>query len=109
MEGSPAAQLLEIIRKYGRNDFDKFEYAMVTAEPPNIRIRVDNMPFDLDVDDLVIARHLLAHERTAKINEGNPVTISFDHSLPVGTRVLVASMKNEQKYAVLAAIKAGEA
>ncbi len=95
------------MRKYGRSDFDKFEYATVITGPPGIVIRVDNMAIDLDADDLVIADHLLAHERTATI-AGEVTTISFDHALPAGARVLVASIKNGQKYAVLARIGGGD-
>lgn len=110
MEGNGFSQLVEIIREIGRNDFDKFEYATVIAPPPSIIIRVDNMPIDLDRDDVVIAGHLLEHERAAKIDSGggyNDVTIAFDHALPAGQRILVASMNNGQKYAVLATIGGG--
>lgn len=106
VEGSPPSQFIEIIRKYGRNDYDKLEYGTVKSPPPNLVISIDNVPIDFDSDDLIVPAHLLAHEREVTIN-GNDTTITFDHSLPTGTRVLVSSMSDGQKYAILCTIGDG--
>lgn len=107
-ESAAAARLAQSIRKLSRNNYDKIEYATITAPPPSVRIRVDNLPFDLDRDDLVIPDHLLEHERTARINAGDPVTITFDHALHPGTRVLVVAISEGQKYAILGTLGGGK-
>lgn len=112
----------------GRNDFDKFETAIVIAPPPELRIRVDNMTIDLEADDVIVAEHLTRHSRIVTITheQGKPrdvgdtvpfptdddtdgglfrkqsyVTLQFEDVLKTGDRVIVASMNDGQTYVIL--------
>ena len=67
LEGSGFSQLRQVIAKYGRNDFDKFELATVLAPPPELRIKIDNMSTDLDHTDVIVAEHLTRHKRIVTI------------------------------------------
>ncbi|EST55484.1 hypothetical protein T458_06970 [Brevibacillus panacihumi W25] len=67
LEGSGVSQLYQVIKRVGRNDFDKFELATVTSPPPELRIRVDNWPIDLDHTDIIVAEHLTRHTRIVTI------------------------------------------
>lgn len=67
LEGNGYNQLHQVIKRVGRNDFDKFELATVTSPPPEIRIRVDNWPIDLEADDIIVAEHLTRHTRIVTI------------------------------------------
>lgn len=84
--GNGFSQLVGVIRDVGHNEYDKLELATVIASSPDIRIRIDNMAIDLDADDLVIPEHIL------------------DIKLNPGSRVLIMSMNNGQKYAILGKI-----
>lgn len=66
-QGSPASQIIQIIRCVGYNDFDRIELATVTSPPPNLRIRIDDMAIELEADDLVVAEHLTRHKRIVTI------------------------------------------
>lgn len=66
-EGSGISQLRQVITKFGRNDFDKFELATVLAPPPEIRIKIDNMTIELDQTDVIVAEHLTRHKRVVTI------------------------------------------
>lgn len=128
LEGSGASQLAQVIQKFGRNDFDKLELATVTSSPPELRIKVDNMPIELEADDLVVAEHLtrhtrivtLTHEQDAERDVGDTVPfpkdndsdgdlyrklsyveLRFEDVLKTGDRVLVSSMNDGQTYAIL--------
>ncbi|MGE7271346.1 DUF2577 domain-containing protein [Brevibacillus panacihumi] len=67
LEGSGFSQLRQVIAKYGRNDFDKFELATVLAPPPELRIKIDNMTTELDHTDVIVAEHLTRHKRVVTI------------------------------------------
>lgn len=67
LEGSGVSQLYQVIKRVGRNDFDKFELATVTSPPPELRIRVDDWPIDLDRTDIIVAEHLTRHKRIVSI------------------------------------------
>ncbi|NOU98489.1 DUF2577 family protein [Paenibacillus planticolens] len=99
-EGTGASQLAQVIRSLGYNDFDRFEFATVTSLIPT-KIRVDGMKIELDAYDIVMAEHLTDHTRDVTINGGVLSTMVVKSPLTVGSRVIVASMSDGQKYVVL--------
>ncbi|MEC0370054.1 DUF2577 domain-containing protein [Paenibacillus chibensis] len=101
IEGSSVSQLRGLIKQVGYNKDVDIEFATVTAEPPSLRIKIDNMPIELDADDFVVAESLVKHTRKARIDGATPVDIEFENALKAGDRVIVASFKNGQGYAIL--------
>lgn len=101
IEGSGSAKLRHVIKRLGYKRDNNIELATVTSGLPDIRIKIDNMNIELDADDLVICEHLLPNTRTAAINGAAPVSITFDSSLSVGDRVIVASAESSQLYIVI--------
>lgn len=101
IEGSGVSQLKDIIKKVGYNKDVDVEFATVTTPPPALRIHIDNMKIELDTDDFVVCEHLTKHTRKARIDGGTTVEIEFDHALEAGDRVIVASFKDDQSYAII--------
>lgn len=100
-QGSGTKQLAQVIRLLGFNEFDRLELATVTAAPPAIRIRIDNMKIDLDAANIVIAEQLAEHTRTISIDGGIDVEMVVRQPLNVGDRVIVSSANNGQTYVIL--------
>lgn len=67
VEGSPYSQLVQLIRKHGENKPIDVEIGVVVSAPPNIKIRLDSSPIELDKDDLIILEHLTRHERVVTL------------------------------------------
>ncbi|RED57167.1 DUF2577 family protein [Cohnella lupini] len=82
---SGVSKLYQAIKKVGYNKDVDLEFARVTAGYPDIRIRVNNMPIDLDKDDFFICERLTEHERP----------------LAIGDRVLVAAFSGDQMFAII--------
>lgn len=124
IEGNGISQFKALIKEVGYNKDVDIEFATVTAAPPDLRIKIDNMPLELDADDLVICEHLTEHTRKATISGGTiaqtttqagdpPHThqitsftlkdadIKFEAALAVGDRVIVASNEAAQVYVIL--------
>ncbi|WNF07484.1 DUF2577 domain-containing protein [Brevibacillus borstelensis] len=128
LEGSGFSQLRQVIAQVGRNDYDKLELATVTSPPPALRIKIDNMPIELEADDLVVAEHLTRHTRIVTIRHEQDkerdvgdtvpfprdndstgslawtysyVEMQFEDVLKAGDRVLVSSMNDGQSYVIL--------
>lgn len=76
IEGTGASQLVQLIRKLGHNDYDRFELATVTSAPPNLRIKIDGWPVELEGDDLVVARRLTRHKRKVTITGTSNTNVS---------------------------------
>jgi hypothetical protein len=100
-EGSPASQLVQLMRIHGFNKGIDIELATVTAAPPDLKIKIDNMSVELEADDLIVAERLTQYTRTVSINGGIDSTIEFKDELQVGDRVIVASVKEGQSYIIL--------
>ncbi|MDH6675719.1 hypothetical protein M2277_006440 [Paenibacillus sp. LBL] len=114
IEGSGVSQFKALIKTLGYNKDVDIEFATVTAAPPDLRIKIDNMPVELDADDLVICEHLTEHTRKATISSGTvqidgqasslaitDADVKFDAALAVGDRVIVASNETAQVYVIL--------
>jgi hypothetical protein len=124
IEGSGISQFKALVQTLGYNKDVDIEFATVTAAPPNLRIKIDNMPVELDVDDLVICEHLTEHTRKATISGGTialtttsagdpshthqitsfevtDADVKFGTALAVGDRVIVASNETAQVYVIL--------
>lgn len=76
IEGSGASQLVQLIRALGYNSEVTFELATVTADPPELKIKVDHMNVELEKDDLIIVQSLMKHTRTVKLVSGDKAKIS---------------------------------
>lgn len=68
---------------------------------PELRIKVDDSPLELDRADLIVAEHLTEHEREITINGGILSTMRVRSALKTGDRVIMASMDNGQFYVVI--------
>jgi hypothetical protein len=101
LQGTGASQLVQMIREVGRNDFDEFSFATVISAPPNLRIKVDGMPIELEADDIVIAERLTKYPVRLRASDGTVTEYTVDDELAVGDRVITASMNNGQTYVVL--------
>jgi hypothetical protein len=130
-EGSGGSQLVQLIRHFGYNKDIDIELGTVTANAPNLKVKIDNMKIELDAADLVVSEHLTAHTRHIQITAtGNAsltshsittvpsssyttftlnssdltvtdATISYLDELKTGDRVIVASVNDGQLYIVL--------
>lgn len=125
MSGS---RLLELIREQARNQLPRgLELATVISPPPDLVIRIDNMPVNLPGDDLIVCAHLLPETRFANItNKTDPpppdkvtyngqtfdqagtnivtqhTKLEFqDQRLQAGDRVVVMALPGEQQYLVI--------
>ncbi|WP_103110283.1 DUF2577 domain-containing protein [Brevibacillus reuszeri] len=114
IEGSKPSQFQALIKTLGYNKDVDIEFATVTAAPPNLRIKIDNMPVELDADDLAICEHLTEHTRKATISGGaveidgqtssitvTDADIKLGAALAAGDRVIVASNESAQVYVIL--------
>ncbi|MDQ0154905.1 DUF2577 domain-containing protein [Robertmurraya andreesenii] len=100
LEGGHDSKAIQLFRKVGYNQDVQIKLGTVKSAPPNMRINVDGMKYDLDPDDYAIAEHLTAHTRQVKIN-GTTSTIEYSHALKAGDRVIIASANKGQRYYVL--------
>lgn len=97
VEGSPEAQFVQLIRKFGgATKHVDFETATVTSPPPNLSIRLNVGGLELMADDLVVAGHLTEHERET---DAGPVL--FKNALKAGDTVIVACMDKKMQYIVI--------
>lgn len=101
LEGSPASQLLQMIKQHGYNKDIDIELATVTSAPPALKIKIDNMPVELDKSDLVVAEYLTKHARTVSIGGGAEQTLQYTDELKAGQRVIVASINDGQTFVIL--------
>jgi hypothetical protein len=124
IEGSGISQFKALVQTLGYNKDVDIEFATVTTAPPNLRIKIDNMPVELDADDLVICEHLTEHTRKATLSGGTisltttpagdpshthqitsftltDADVKFDTALAAGDRVIVASNETAQVYVIL--------
>lgn len=98
--GHGTSRLRHVIKQLGYNKDVDIEFATVTAPLPNIRVRIDNLPFDLEEEDVLVCEHLREHKRRAEI-DGNAAEITFEDSLKAGDRVIVVSYYAGQNYVIL--------
>lgn len=87
-EGSGASQLVDLIRAIGHNTDVSIELATVTSEPPELKIKIDNMNIELEKEDLIVAESLTKHKRTVKLKSEGQTTVSSNSpniSFTIGT------------------------
>jgi Protein of unknown function (DUF2577) len=119
-EGNGASQLVQLMKIHGHNKDVDIELATVTAAPPALRIKIDNMPIELEADDLIVAERLTTRKEKITITAptvtatavggGNiPVQlltlteaeIEYGDELSIGDRVIVAEVNEGQTYIIL--------
>lgn len=94
VEGSPAAKMVQLMRKYGHNREMSIEVAtVVTASPLSVKLS-DGLV--LQRSDLIVAESLLEHTRM--IN-GNSATIGA--VLKVNDKVIIIGDNDTQFYYVI--------
>lgn len=124
VEGNGFSKLTQIIRDTGYNKDIDIELATVTAPPPNLKIKIDNMNVELEKDDLIVAERLTKYKRNIKLitndlsvnmsSEGytphthdisgmtvNNAEIEFLDELKKDDRIIVASIKDGQLFVIL--------
>lgn len=124
VEGNGFSKLTQVIRDTGYNKDIDIELATVTASPPNLKIKVDNMDVELEKDDLIVAERLTKYKQNIKLvtndlnvnmsSEGytphthdmseiaiNDAEIEFLDELKIGDRIIVASIKDGQLFVIL--------
>jgi hypothetical protein len=101
LEGNGASRFIQLMRTHGANDSIKVELATITAAPPQIKLKIDGMKFELEADDFEVSEYLTKHTRQVKINGGITQSLEFQDELVVGDRVVVISANNDQRYYVI--------
>lgn len=101
MEGSAANQFVQLIRQLGKDRKFRLELGTVLSAPPALSVQVDHMNLALNRDDLLVAEHLLQHERKIEEHDGTVREETILSSLQPGDRVCVAVMQYDQMYVVL--------
>ncbi|MNN45494.1 hypothetical protein D3C81_1598320 [compost metagenome] len=76
IEGSGAAQLVQLMRHFGYNSDVNIELGTVTSPPPNLKVKVDNLSVELDKDDLIVAQHLTKHKRKITLTNSGKTNLS---------------------------------
>ncbi|MEH6944777.1 DUF2577 domain-containing protein [Bacillus sp. JJ722] len=129
-EGDPYSQLVQEMQLNGYNKAVDIEIGTVIAAPPNIKIRLDSSPIELDKDDLIIAEHLTRHTRIVTLTHNelaerdlgdkterdhldtddlaapltsykhNYIELQFEDVLKVGDRVIVDCLEEQMLYVV---------
>ena len=104
IQGDELSKFAAIVRRLGHNDYDELRLGTVLSVSP-LEIAIDGLSEPLDGDFLVIAEHLVAHERQATIRRsGEPsytVTIEYSSGLASGDRIICVSANGGQTYVVL--------
>ena len=113
IEGAPISRLRHVIKAVGHNRDVDIEFATVTSASP-LRIKIDNMPVELDEDDFVVCEHLTEHTRKATISGGTAriggetatftitdADVKLGAALAIGDRIIVASNEVAQVYVIL--------
>ncbi|MED4399767.1 DUF2577 family protein [Metabacillus fastidiosus] len=67
IEGDGFSKIIQIMRETGYNKGETHILGTVTKKPPDLKIKLDNFPFELDKNDLIIAEHLTRHKRIVTI------------------------------------------
>ncbi|MFC4101720.1 DUF2577 family protein [Paenibacillus xanthanilyticus] len=75
IEGSGASQLVQLIKELGHNTDVTIELGTVTANPPALKIKLDNMNVELEKDDLIVAQSLTKHTRTVNLKNTGKTSI----------------------------------
>jgi len=100
MDGSPATQIISLIKQHGANTDTLIEFATVTAASP-LSVKVDGMKIELDAGDLVIPEHLTSYTRQVTINGGQASTMVVDGALKAGDRIIIAQIKSGQTFVII--------
>lgn len=123
IEGNGFSQFKAMVKSVGHNRDVDIEFATVTSASP-LRIKIDNMPLELDEDDFVVCEHLTEHTRKATISGGTisltttqagdpshthkitaftitDADVKMGAALAKGDRVIVASINVGQNYVIL--------
>lgn len=97
--GSPYSRLSQMMGKYGYNKAVDIEIGSVISPEPNLIVKMDSSPIELDKDDLLLCKHLTNHKRTILI-DGQQKEIEYLDGLKAGDRVIMAWL-DEQMRAVV--------
>lgn len=82
LEGRGGSQLAQLIRMIGYNRDVDIRFGTITSPPPDIKLRIDNVPIEFDREDVVVGW-------------------SVRNDLEMGSRVIVATINNGQLHVIL--------
>ena len=98
---SAGALIIHTMRKISQESQRTYiDFAEVTKAPPELEIKCEDDGLVLESDDLVIAQHLMAHERAIYI-DGEKRLVQYDDLLKVGNRVLIVYDDYKDNYCVI--------
>ncbi|SDC86810.1 Protein of unknown function [Paenibacillus sp. CF095] len=100
IDGGGVSKLRDVIRQLGYNKDVDVEIGTVTAPLPDIRVKLDNVNFELEREDIVIVERLKGYTRTVRIN-GVDAEIEFPPVLEAGDRVVLQMFNAGQDYVIL--------
>ncbi|WP_042348245.1 DUF2577 family protein [Bacillus massiliigorillae] len=104
IEGSPAAKMVQLMKKHGFNKEMSIETATVVSPLPNLSLHLESDGILLDCDDLIIADDLTDHTRFIEpIIIGNTTIsqVTFKSCLKAGDKVTVIGDNDTQYYYVI--------
>lgn len=101
IEGGPISQLKALIKSIGYNKDVDIEFATVLSPLPDIRIKIDNIPIELDANDVTVCEHLRDHKREVTINGGELVEMTVKSPLKAGDRVAVIGNDAAQIFVIV--------
>jgi len=99
-EGNGSSRIIGLIQALGYNPGGTLQFATVTSEYPNFKIRLDRDSLDTPDPFIVCNPDLFSHTETVKIN-GQLATIEYPSRLVKGARVLVFEAEHQQQLYVL--------
>lgn len=111
LEGKGSSRLLQLIREAGKNFEVSIELATVISPPPDLQIELDKTGIKLNKEDLIVAEHLLEHEREVESvnmeDAGDPShsheinSLTLKSKLNNNDRVIAAGINDFQTYIIL--------
>jgi hypothetical protein len=100
IDGGGVSKLRDVIRQLGYNKDVDVEIGTVIAPLPDIRVKLDNVNFELEREDLVIPERLKGYTRTLKIN-GVDAEVEYPPVLEAGDRVVLQMFNAGQDYVLI--------
>lgn len=65
--GSSYSQIVQAMRKVGRNETSTMEFGTIVSAPPEIKLLIDHDENVYDKHDIYVSQRLTAHERIADV------------------------------------------
>lgn len=109
MKGSPASQLVQLIRCLAHNTDVTFELASVVAAPPELSIQIDNMSVPLEKDDLIVVESLTKYEKKIKLTSKGNAAIAETNQAGMGITSISGTNQNDQHPHMIISVEVSDA